>query len=318
MKNFYSENLESQQNKKLIYYLESYSPSNVLIIFDHGLGDAVEFLDIYETLKTDYPKWNFTIGSHPTLDLSILHEDWIDITELNSNFVIPFNQSVVQLSNVKMRYNIDKLFKKYKFIFSIQFTDCRHPLLEPSKKINISKLNKCKVMEIGYNDDKILKRYEPPFLLNNPTSKYVMFHVGGSTDKAIKNPNYEDSEKIWNEIIQSGFIPVDIHINNATNISNSKIPKPEYMKNGISIRDSTEGLKGLIQTICTGRFIVGVLSGPLHLCNRLYGSDNCLGLEGLFKINNYIDTNMRTVRIQPKYIEGQVFEWLNGKYYDKK
>lgn len=314
MKTYYSEQLEHQANKKLIYYLESFNPEKVLLIFDHGLGDCVEFLSIFETLVKDYPKWDFTIGSHPSLNLSCLHDKWIDIKNLNKNYITPMYQSVVQSNKVGVRYDLEKLHKTYKFIFSIQFTDPRHPNANPNSIINISKIDKCKVMEIGYNDNKKLEKYIPSFqkYLDNSDSKNVIVHVGGSTDKSIKNPTLQDFEKIWNEIKQAGYNPFDVHMNNVSTILDTNIPLPHFIKPEETIRNSNGNLNTLINSLLKSKYIVGVLSGPLHLCNVLYRPENCLGLEGNFKISNYINDKIDTTNIYP-YKDGSVYEWLKNK-----
>ena len=309
------QNFELQAKKKLIYYLESYKPGKVLIIFDHGLGDLVEFFQIFNTLQKDYPKWEFKLGYHPTLDFKELHKDTYEITQANKNFVIPFNQSVVQLSNTLYRYDIDKLSKEFKFVFCIQFPDARHPMIPLHQVVNISKLDRCKVLEIGYDDNKILESYVPPFKekLNNKDSKKVIFHAFGHTDKGIKTPSYEDQKTIWNEILDAGYEPVDVHMNNVTTIAGSNAPLPDFMDPSMSIRNSGSGMSGLIETMLTAKYTVGVLSGPLHLSNVLYGGENCLGLEGKFKISNYIDSpKLTSVNIYP-YKKGTVYEWLKNK-----
>lgn len=315
MKTIFVENFENQVNKKLLYYLNSYSPGKVLMIFDHGLGDLIEFMNIFVTLKKDFPKWDFYIGHHPSLDYEYLSDKIYKIKEINPNYVIPYQKSVVQITDdVFNRYDKDDLEKTFKIVCAIHFKDYRHPVLSNNSiVINRSKNDICKVLEIGYDENKVLEKYVSPFKLqlNNSNSKRVMFHVGGHTDKSTKNPSESDMELIWNEIIKAGYEPFDVHMNHTSTIVGCNIPLPSYISPDQTIRNSKGNLKLLIDTILTCKYAIGVASGPILLANTILGNDNCIGLESNFKFKDYITYNCpESICIQP-YKPNSIYEWLN-------
>lgn len=313
MKTIFVENFEDQVNKKLVYYLNSYSPGKVLLIFDHGLGDLIEFMNIYETLRKDFPKWDFYIGHHPSLDYEYLSNKIYKIKEVNPNYIVPYQKSVVQIvDHVFNRYDKDEFSNTFKIVCVINFKDYRHPILNTSIKINRSKNDICKVLEIGYDDNKVLEQYKSPFQskLNNENSKRVMVHVGGHTDKSTKNPSESDMKLIWNEIIEAGYEPFDVHMNHTSTIIGCDIQLPSYIKPEQTIRNSKGSLKLLVDTILTCKYAIGVASGPILLANTILGNNNCIGLESNFKFTDYITYNCPdSICIQP-YKPNSIYNWL--------
>jgi hypothetical protein len=314
MKSIQLENLIANSKNKLVHYLDTYSPGKVLLIFDHGIGDIVEFLDLYVTLKEAYPKWTFNIGHHPSLDYTNLHPDIIKISDLNKEFVIPYGSSIVQgVDNVFFRYNMKELSKKYKIIANIRYCDFRHPSTKPDQIINRSKNEMCAFVEIGWDNVK-LKTHTFNFDLDNKDSKQVVYHFAGHTDKSIKIPNENIQAAIWKEIVDAGYQPFDVHINSSSNIVFSKVPLPSFIDEKYSIRNKPMHPDLLLDVVKKSKYCVGVLSGPLHLCNRVYGSENCFGVQGQFKISNYISspTPMDHIDIAT-YIPGKIYQWLKNK-----
>lgn len=317
MKYLAFDSLIQNTHKKIIYYLEYYKPENVLFIFDHGLGDMVEFLDIYNTIKIKYPKWKFNIGIHPTLDYLNLHKDIIQIKDLNINYVIPIGRSVVQDDrSIHLKYDIKKLSKKYKLIFCIQFKDFRHPLLsKPEERINGSKNETCLELEFGLPSNTPLINYTySHFELNNKNSNQVIYHMGGHTDKGIKLPPPEMQALIWKEIVDAGFKPMDVHINTSSTIIGSNIPLPPYISEENSIRNKPMSNQLLIDEVLKSKYCIGVLSGPLHVCTRLLGHENCAGVQGVYEIKNYVNTpEPLTIFDIKTYTPGKVYKWLKDK-----
>lgn len=305
-----------QNKKKLVNYLNERNGGNCLIIYQHGLGDLIEFLPVFNTLIKKYPNWNFNIGFHPSLQLDMMHEKAISITDLNKNFTLPIGKSYVQVPQVFDVFNMDKLLSRYDVVAAIQMWDYRHPFNKTPNPNATFKHIMASILEVGLPEGTVFEKYIPPFKkdLNNKDSKRVIFHVGGHTDKQIKNPSPEAQECIWNEIKEAGYEPFDVHMNSSSSIVGTKLETPPYIKDGEHIRNSEGGLKTLISEVLKAKYIVGVVSGPLHLCNVLYGSENCLGLEGMFPVNNYVysETGLDTVKIHP-YDPGSVYEWLKKK-----
>ena len=73
--------IDNYKEKKLVKWL--YPNANVLIIFNHGLGDTIMFYPVYETLKDVYPDVNFhlyvTNGQEEIFDASPLEDEKYDL-----------------------------------------------------------------------------------------------------------------------------------------------------------------------------------------------------------------------------------------------
>lgn len=308
------QDLTNQPKSKLINYLHSGNNCSALIISDHGLGDVVEFLSLFEMTQKRYPNWDLYFGYHPSLDFKLLHPKSYPITELNKEYTLPIGRSIVQMPNVLQRYDLDKLSEKFDYIFAIQMYDYKHPINPHTKIPNPKpKLEMCKVLEFGYPEETPIEKYRLNINLNNSDNKYIAFHCDGNTDKMIKTPTLQEQELIWNEIKDAGFTPIDIHLNSRVTISNSIKNLPPFMKEEESIRDSGGGLELLLNTIskCVG--IVGILSGPLHLSNCILEENKCIGLQKGFTISNYIlNSKMNVLDINKGYEKGSVYNILKG------
>lgn len=304
--------LTKQPTKKIDYYLNSIHGKRALFIFDHGLGDYVEFLTLYNTIKNLYPRWNFKIGFHKSLGFGGLHPDGIELTEESENFVMPIGSSIVQNPNLANRYDYDKLLKTYDCIFGIQFYDYDflNPMVThkiPNPKYRRTEISK--ILEFGLSDSVKLEKYTIPINFKSGRNK-VAFHFNGNTDKNTKTPSLEFQKIIWQEIIDAGLDPIDVHQNSFASILNSKQPLPDFIPEEKSIRNSRGGVPLLMEVLSECISCVGIVSGPLHLCNNIFGSANCIGVEKDFKIQKFMgDSDLNTVDSK-NYVPGTVTNML--------
>lgn len=302
--------LTKQPIKKIDYYLKSIPGKNALFIFDHGLGDYVEFLTLFNTIKNLYPTWNLKIGYHKSLGFDGLHPDGISLVEESENFVLPIGNSIVQNPNLINRYDFDELLKKYDCIFGIQFYDYLHPTAVSEKIPNAKNKNEmCKVLEFGLPESLHLTKYNIPFNLKSDRTK-VAFHFNGNTDKNNKTPGLEFQKMIWDEIIEAGLDPIDVHQNSFVSILDSKKSLPDFIPEDKSIRNLEGGLPLLKTVLSECIACVGILSGPLHLYNNILGPNNCIGIQKNFEIKKYVGDGSLHVIDSKSYHPGDVKELL--------
>jgi len=313
-------NLSGQPNKKINHYISlgKIKHNKNLFIFDHGLGDIVEFLSLYETFKAKYPNKTIHIGTHPTLGFKGLHKDIIDMNKyLSPSFVMPIGKSIVQDKNAAKRYDLFKLLKEYDHIFVIQYFDYCHPTHPIMKVANPKNKNEmCKVLEFGLNELEEIKDYKILTNLNNKDSKKIVFHSNGHTDKLLKTPDLKTQELIWKEVEELGLEPIDVHQNNMVQIPSSKQDAPSFISN--NIRDnSSDYLSTLLNIVSESIGCIGILSGPLHLCNNILGPDKCIGLQVEFEINKYVGKgNLSTVDCK-NYVPGSVKKLIETQILGK-
>lgn len=309
----------TNQNKtKLIQVLNKRTGGGkALLVWHHGFGDTIEFLRLYETLKKDYPNWKFNLGCHSSLQFKILHDDFIYLDKyMNPRFVLPYGKSYVTYPNIFDVFDPDLLEEDFDIICGVQFWDNRYPNNSKIMKNCLSKVEMCKILEFGYPEEYPLVKYTPPFMKdyeNIPKKKEgILVHFGGHTDKSIKNPSLETQEIIWNEIIECGLEPFDLHVNSASNLSVLEYAIPPFMKPEQTLRLTNSTLQDVIYKMLEYKNIIGVLSGPLHAGNLMYGGENCLALQGVFKIHNYIENEkLEFVEVLPQYTKGNVTNWIN-------
>lgn len=308
------QDLTNHPNKKMLHYLkESSQGGKALVICSHGLGDAVEFLSLFEMSRKECPNWDLYFGFHDSLDFSLLHPKAYPITEYNDDFTMPFGKSIVQIPYVLQQLDEKALLKKFDYIFVIQLYDYKHPI-NPHVRMSHPKpkLEMAKVLEFGFPESRPIEKYKIPLKMNNLNSKNVGFHCDGNTDKFIKTPTMEEQRQIWEEIKRAGFQPIDIHLNSRVTISNSKKELPDFIRPEESIRNSGGGLSLLLDRISTFKYMVGILSGPLHLSNSILEEDKCIGLQKGFTIDNYImNSKMNILDINKGFTPDSVYNILS-------
>lgn len=319
MKKLIFKNLEDQPNKKVLHYLNQHkNGKKALFIFDHGLGDLVDFLSLYETVKKEYPNWNFKIGYHHSLDYKCLHKDMYPLQgeDLNPYYIPPIGCSILLHSTVEQKYNFDNLLEKFNYIFIINYPEIPDNIknnISNNSKVKYTKLDLCKVIEFGYQDNKELLTYVPP--VNKSIEKNeqkVIFHVGGLTDKQLKNPDIEIQEIIWGEIIEAGFTPVDVHVNSTTNLTSSHLDIPSWMDEKLTHRNRNTPLEKILDEIYSSRYLIGICSDPLVCGTKLLGVENCLGLQYGINLKCYFPNELNIVDTK-SYKRGTVKEWLTIK-----
>lgn len=260
-----------------------------LLIFWHGIGDLVMFLPVLRELEALYNpspfiregemgsgKVKFTIGLPKGLTNEELLPDCIDY---------------VLLTGEEVNDTTDKL--PYDLVAKITF-----PMNEGQTKY--TKAEWCCIHEIGI---------EP--VCGHDSLKYcqnrlvaVHFQITCLPDSC--NPDEKTAEKIWNEILEAGFIPIECHFQHIFhNPVNKKFPFID--SNVRRCQPRVSSLVGLLQNV--GAFI-GVVSGPFHVALASLPVENVMLLEKDFKKECFTKEDIKTADLK-NYKEGTVKKWLS-------
>jgi hypothetical protein len=184
----------------------------------------------------------------------------------------------------------DKDAQGYDRVFSLDF-----PMAEGTP---LTKSEKCCVEEIGIepiNSKIVLKKYDNPFV-------GVHFH-GTALPEAVGCPE-EVAKRIWSEVIEAGFIPIECHFQHLFhNPSNTLYP---FISR--HVRDIPSHLPTLIGLLQHCTAFIGVASGPLITAFNLY-PERTLFLEKNHKFENYYRYPIAKVDIKD-YRDGSVKNWL--------
>jgi len=162
-----------KQPQKLKSYLDTGKYKKVLIVFWHGLGDCIQFLNVFDKLKSLYPDIYFDIGIQKGLDEEIIFPEAILLTDLK---------------DIERNWDLTVLI---------------HFPVETDPKLTKSEL--CCREEIGIEPVSGHKKL-PAF-----PSPIVAVHFCLTSLPWLANPTEEVAHKIWNEIHEAGLVPIEVH-----------------------------------------------------------------------------------------------------------
>lgn len=262
-----------RQDKKVIDYLADENIKKIGLVFWHGLGDCIQFMHVLNLLRQVYRDRKIDILLQANLGQEAIYPDGIMLPDLN---------------------NLESL--DYDYIFLIHF-----PVEEEGK----TKAELCCETEIGCT-----KVWEyaniPNFPRRNFTakSKIIGIHYTNTALPEVFNPSREVAEKIWNEVLESGFIPIEMDFNH---------PYHNPVNEKFDFIDATvRRVKGNVFTLlnflqyCQG--VIAVPSGPLH-CSLAMMPRHVLYLEKNIPIKRFTYWDIPSVDVK-NYQDGIVTKWL--------
>jgi ADP-heptose:LPS heptosyltransferase len=247
--------------KKLVDYLSNENFGGAILIFNHGLGDFVNFLPLFIELKKFLPSWKLTIATN----------------RKGFNFVHP----VITLNDSSL---IRSMYRTHNFIFNISYP-------EPVNT-TLSKPYYCNEREIGLKNFK-WSPYKINRYINGKSSNLVGMHFFGNTNQKNKSLDIELAGRIWSDLVKFGYEPIEIHNGN----KNDKDIIPSFINSSNSIRFENPDLKRFTDKISECRFFIGIDSGPLYLAGSILGFDKCIGLEKHYPFKRYLPYSIDKVDI---------------------
>ncbi len=161
-----------RQEKKLVNYLDD-KVKKVATYFPHGAGDVIQFIVIFDKLKSLYSNIQFDLLIQKGLGQKVLIEEAIEV-----------NNDEVKNKN------------EYDYIFIIHFPVETDP--------NLTKSELCCREEIGIEPVSGHKKL-PKF-----KNKLIGVSFQNTALPEVLNCPENIAEKIWNEILEAEFIPFEI------------------------------------------------------------------------------------------------------------
>jgi hypothetical protein len=203
--------------------------TKVLIVFWHGLGDTLMFLPVYkhlESLKKDI-KFNLALG--PGFGQSAVYPEALDMPEAeftkNNDIAFVLSFGMVEGSN------------------------------------NITKAEYCCQKELGIELPKGDFYLNPLDYGGENINKFVAVHFHGTCLPGSTNPDEELAKRIWNDITEAGYIPIDVHFKHVFHNPANK----DYSWVSRTCRDLKPDINQLRNVIGSCMAFVGVASGPFVL-----------------------------------------------------
>lgn len=215
-----------QSEKKLAQVIEETQPKTVCLIFIHGLGDLIMFISPYYALKMRFPDISFRIGLQPGLSF----------------------EDVVPDADFDICRDLGKLSESgYDLVALVHF-----PMSEGQQEF--TKGEWCCIHELGI--DPVCGHSALPVGKNRLIG--VHFNITCLPDSC--NPDRETAEKIWNEILGSGFIPIETHFQHV--FHNPVNEKFDFVD--CSVRRCKPQISSLTSLIGSLAGFCGVVSGNFH------------------------------------------------------
>lgn len=260
----------------LVDRIKETDPKKILLIFWHGIGDLVMFMNVFEAIKAKYPEKCFKIG----LPKGLKHEELIwGYGEYHLVTGEEVNDTTEDLD--------------YDLVAKITF-----PMNEG--QIELTKSEWCCKHEIG-----IAPVYGHGQLATGKNRLCgVHFNITCLPDAC--NPDEETAKRIWQDIIDAGWIPIETHFEHIFhNPVNTKFDFVNCTVRGCDPRPSS--LLSLIKSC--GAF-VGVVSGNFHVALSVLNCYQVLLLEKEFKKECFTKLGIDTADL--KNYNGEVKTFLES------
>jgi len=256
-----------------------------LFIFNHGLGDLINFLPVWYEL-IEQTGIRPTLGSNSKRQFDLINKNILSIDDL-------FN---------KRRYN---------YVYKILYPDPKNSSIPIDISDEPPKPYLCGLYELGMAPF-VWKPYRMINKYKVENSKRVGVHLFGHTGMHKKFCPVDVAEKIWQEIIEAGYEPYECHMT-----PDFAGEYPDYIEANsmtcltpdCSLRYEKADLRKMIEEIGRCKFFIGIDSGPIYLASALLGLDNIIGLENQKKHNQFLPKHIVTVPVlnyEPNSIYNQL------------
>lgn len=264
--------------KKLSQQIKEINAKRILLVFWHGLGDLVMFLNPFEALKKQF--------SDVIIDLAVQKG-------------LGFEDITADLQDTNILLIDGSFFKELPEGYDI-IADIDFPMSEG--QIELTKGEYCCVHELGIDPVNGHKK------LNQGKNRLIGIHYQITCLPDAANPDEETAKMIWDDVLISGFIPIEMHFEHTFhNPVNKMFPFIDCTVRKVKPQVST--LIGLIQQ-CAG--VICVVSGNLHVALSVLPDERIFFLQKHFKLESFTKrTSILRASIIPGEYKGEVKEWLN-------
>ena len=269
-----------KSDKKLTDYIEEYKPKKILIPFGHGLGDTIMFLNVYDKLASLYFDIEFTLALQKGLGFEALEPD-----------IIGINKKVIYSSDLSYKEDTPE----YDIIADIDF-----PMNEGQTEF--TKGEWCCRHELGIDPIAGHKK------LTQGINRLVGVHFNITCLPDSCNPDEKTAERIWNDILEAGYIPIETHFCHVFhNPKNIKFPFVDCTVRRVKPRVNT--LIGLLQQ-CTA--FIGVVSGNLHVALSVMPHSRIFFLDKDFHLASFTKDADKIAQANLRDYKGEVKVWLES------
>lgn len=259
----------------------------LLLVFNHGVGDFILFLPVFEEMKRQFPQLNISIGAQYKRGFEVIYPD---IVCADFPYVL-------------------KQFGLFDYVYEVHYPNAIDQFISIADSTEPAKPYLAAYYEFGMSPFEWapykLAEVRAPF-------KNVGVHFFGHTGEKEKNCSQDVAEAIWDEIIEAGYTPFEIHMR--PQLRNEYLEDLEgdsfkYATEDNSLRFQNPDLGVMRDAIRSCTWFIGVDSGPLYMSTAILGQSRLIGLENEKRIHNFIPIHFNTVSIK-EYKKGSIKQLL--------
>jgi len=262
---------------KLSHYLDILKKGKVGLCFGHGLGDTVMFLNVFDKLASLYPDIQFDLILQRNLGFEELVDD-----------IVGKNKAVVYTHDLS--YNQET--SEYDIIADIDF-----PMSE--NQTEITKAEKCCRDELGIE---LISGHKK---ITCGVNKLVGLHLQITCLPDSANVPYDIAKKIWQEIKDAGYIPLEILMEHV--FHNPVNKKYDFIDR--HLRDIPPKISTLIGIIEDCNKIICCVSGVFHTALSILSPERICLLEKDFLAPSFTKLSIKRINIK-EYQDGSIKDWL--------
>ena len=276
---------------KLINKLKHYN--NILLIYNHGLGDVVNFIPLFKEIQKRIGKKKLTLSAPAKRQFNLIFPSMVNSDEED--------------------------VRKYDFIYKVAYPDAVNSYIPIEHGTESAKPYLCAKYEFGINDFV----WKPHRILNktfNKKSKRIGVHLFGHTGMKTKFCPNNISMLIWNEIIEAGYEPFEVHMilqfayeyNQLDRDCDDCLP---IINKKNSLRFEEPDLGKMIKEIGKCKYFIGIDSGPIYLASLLLGCENIIGLYNQKRHDHFLPKHINMVNVR-SYKKGIIKRIIKNKNYE--
>lgn len=262
---------ESKNGLKLTEHLDTGKFKTALLPFFHGVGDVVMVLPIIAALRARYPEILIDLGLCRGLD----QESFVpDAVLLDGDW----REKALTLG--------------YDLVFPLNF-----PLEKPGD-ITYTKAEISCLEEVGI----------PPVCghLKITPKRLVGVHFQMTSVPWVANADKDVAEKIWNDIKEAGFVPIETHFQHI--FHNPVNERFDFIDT--HVRACAPRIDTLMALLGSCAAFVGVVSGNFHMALSVLGPKRVMLLEKDLRREHFTKDDIATADL--KNYTGEVKEFLKG------
>lgn len=277
----------------------------VLIKFNHGLGDCVQFTSVLQHLRKHHPNWKITFltkaGKHSAaigLCERATSNQAVESEHFDSRFDIRWNECFSSYSG----HPSTKVERCLKEEFSIE------PELELCKYIQVIReeaLNAARAYLIAIGAKRLGSKHDPEARYN-----VVTIHYQGNTSTEKKNINHDQAKLLCDQLIKVGLIPIILDWDERSPLIDNKTIFCPNALHPLWDNIGTGDAERIAALIKISKYFVGIDSGPGHAA----AATNTPSLLVWFKHHpiNYYHPSSNILHLIPHNIESFVHAGGNG------